>query len=616
MAGLQLAGLGVLGTRLAWLQIAQGGRYKTLSDKNRINVRLLPPSRGQIVDRFGVPLAVNVQNYRVLVVPEQTEDLEQSLHHLQEYITVDDKTIARVLREAKRTQKFLPIKIRDDLEWEEVARVEVNLPDLPGMMIDSGSIRNYPYGEATAHIVGYVGAASEKEVGTDPLLTLPGFKIGKSGIEKTFDLALRGKAGAAEVEVNVIGREVRELGRRDAVEGRRVTLTIDGEIQRYAQEILAREKSASCVVMDAHTGAVYAMASHPSFDPNLFVRGMPSDVYQELLANEGIPLTNKAIAGQYPPGSTFKMVTGLAALAAGAIDRNTSVFCPGYFDYGGNKFHCWKHGGHGRVNLRSALMGSCDTYFYKISLDTGIDKIAAMARKLGLGELLDFELNEERPGLIPDRAWKKGKLGEVWHNGETVVNAIGQGYMLATPLQLAVMTARIVNGGKAVKPTLAGFVGALGRVQDNPASLDIPERHLSLVMEGMNDVVNNLRGTAYGSRIKEPGMEMAGKTGTAQVRRITKEQRAQGVKNEDLPWKQRHHALFVGYAPVDNPKYVCCVVVEHGVGGSSAAAPLAKDLLLKTQMRNPAATLMQPEKGADENIVMPGFKPLVLDRGE
>lgn len=615
LGGLQFVGLGILGTRLAWLQISQGGRYKMLSDKNRINVRMLAPLRGQIVDRFGVPLAINVQNYRVLVIPEQTDDLEQSLRTLQNYIEVDENTIKRVLKEAKRTAKYLPVKIREDLNWEEVAKIEVNLPDLPGLTIDSGNIRNYPYGESTAHIVGYVGAVSEKEIGDDPLLTLPGFKIGKTGIEKTFDKQLRGKAGAAEVEVNVIGREVRELGRKDALEGQRMTLSIDGEIQRFAQEILGAHKSASCVVMDAHTGAIYAMASSPSFDPNLFVRGMPSEIYQELLANEGIPLTNKAIAGQYPPGSTFKMITALAALEAGVINRNTTVFCPGYFKYGDSKFHCWRHGGHGKVDLKTALERSCDTFFYKVSLDVGIEKIAIMARRFGLGAELGFGLNEERPGLIPDKDWKRGRFGEGWHHGETIVTSIGQGYTLTTPIQLAVMTARLVNGGKAVRPVLAAYSGNKDLMQDNWPSLEISQNHLKQVLDGMEAVVNDKRGTAYSSRIEEPGMEMGGKTGTAQVRRITKEQRLKGVKNEDLPWEQRHHALFVGYAPLDKPKYVCAVVVEHGVGGSSTAAPLAKELLYKTQLRDPAATRLQPEENKAEEGVTPAFKPLRLDRG-
>lgn len=614
VGGLQAVGLGILGARLAWLQIAQGGRYKMLSDKNRINIRMITPLRGQIVDRFGVPLAVNVRNYRALVVPEQTDDLEKSLRALQAFVPVDERTIARVLKEAKRTAKFIPIEIREDLTWEEVARIEVNLPDLPGLSIDMGDVRSYPYGEATAHVVGYVGAVSEKEISDDPVLTQPGFKIGKTGIEKKYDLAMRGKAGAAEVEVNVIGREVRELRRKDAVEGKRVTLSLDGELQRFAQEVLSSEKSASAVVMDAHTGAVYAMASTPGFDPNLFVRGMPGDVYQGLLADEGLPLTNKAIAGQYPPGSTFKMVTALAGLESGVINPNTTVFCPGHYQYGTHKFHCWKKGGHGHVDLRKALMMSCDTFFYKVSTEIGIDGIADMARRLGLGDLLDFELSEERPGLIPDKDWKMARFGNKWQHGETIVASIGQGYILTTPLQLAVMTARIVNGGKGVKPWIVGYVGDFSLARETWPDLNLPQRHLDMVRVGMSDVVNNRQGTAYGSRIEEPDMAMGGKTGTAQVRRITQEQRTQGVKNEDLPWEQRHHALFVGYAPVDQPKYVCSVVVEHGVGGSRTAAPMARELLLKTQLRNPVATLMQPEKSVGQDAVMPSFKPLVLER--
>ena len=615
IGSLQLVGLGILGTRLAWLQVKQGSRYKMLSDKNRINMRMIAPLRGEIVDRFGVPLAINVQNYRVLVVPEQTDDLKKSLYSLQQFIPIDQKTLDRVMRDAKKNAKFVPIKIRDDLTWEEVAKVEVNLPDLPGLMIDTGQVRRYPYGQATAHVAGYVGAVSEKEINDDPVLTLPGFKIGKTGIEKRFDLAMRGKAGAAEVEVNVVGREVRELRRKDARKGSRVTLTIDGELQRFTQDVLGQEKSSSAVIMDAHTGAVYALASNPGFDPNLFVRGIPSDIYQGLLEDDAVPLTNKAISGQYPPGSTFKMVTALAALDAGIINERTTVFCPGHYEYGRDKFHCWRRGGHGGVNLKKALEQSCDTFFYKISTDIGIERIADMARRLGLGETLGLELDAERAGLVPDKKWKKGRFGERWHHGETIVSSIGQGSMLATPLQLAVMTARLVNGGFAVKPWMVGYVGQNQMSQLEWPSLNFKDWHMNIIKSGMRAVVNNERGTAYGSRILEGGMEMGGKTGTSQVRRITKEQRLQGIKNEDLPWNRRHHALFVGYAPLKNPKYVCAVVVEHGIGGSRTAAPLAKELLLKAQMRDPAATVMQPEKPKDLKVVTPDFKPLLLRSG-
>lgn len=613
IGALQFIGITVLGARLAWLQIAQGKRYKMLSDKNRINIKIVAPLRGHIVDRFGVPLAVNSQNYRALIVPEQAGDIEKSLRVLQQIIPVEDYQIARVLKDAKKTAKFIPLKIREDLTWEEVARIEVHLPDLPGLSIDTGNIRTYPYGESTAHIVGYVRSVSQDDLtSNDPILKLPGFKIGKTGIERTYDLDLRGKAGASEVEVNVIGREVRELNRKDADYGDRVTLTIDGELQRFTQELLGTHKSASAVVMDAHTGAIYAMASFPSFDPNMFVRGFTQDQWDVIMNDMGKPLTNKAVAGQYPPGSTFKMVTALAGLKAGVINRNTSVFCPGHYEYGDSRFHCWKKSGHGRVDLTAALAESCDTYFYKMATEVGIDAIADMARQLGYGEKLGFELSEEASGLMPDKAWKKRVQGRNWQAGETIVSSIGQGSIQATPLQLAVMTARMVNGGYAVKPWISGFIGDRPLARTDSEKMSIPKEHLDLVMKGMDMVVNGKKGTARSSKIEEEGKEMGGKTGTAQVRRITMEQRRLGIKNEDLPWEQRHHALFVGYAPVSNPRYVCAVVVEHGVGGSSAAAPLAKALMEQTQARDPAITQMQPEIIQDEDVLQtwPPKKPL------
>lgn len=628
IGALQIFGITVLTGRLAWLQLFEGAKYKTLSDQNRISLRLIAPPRGQIMDRFGVPLAVNTQNYRVLIIPEQTKDLTEALRALAKIIPLDERDMRRVQREAARTAKFFPLKVREDLSWEEVAKIEVNTPDLPGVFIDQGEMRTYPYGPATAHIVGYVRAVGQDDLEDDnPLLRLPGFKIGKTGIEKVQDIPLRGRAGAAEVEVNVAGREVRELSRRPAIEGAPVTLTIDGELQRFAQEILAQHKSASAIVMDAHTGAVYAMASHPSFDPGIFVRGVTQDMWQMMMADPGRPQTNKVLAGLYPPGSTFKMITALAGLEAGVFNEHSTVFCPGHYNFGNAKFHCWKKGGHGTVDVRTALQKSCDTFFYKFSTDIGIDRIAAMAHRFGLGEIMDFDIPEERAGIIPDTAWKMREIGEKWHPGETIVCSIGQGYIVSTPLQLAVMTARLVNGGYAVKPWVTQQVGdALSKNAAKGAhhafpKIDIHPEHLGPILDGMDIVVNQPGGTAFASRIQRAGFEMGGKTGTSQVRRITKEQRRLGIKNEDLPWNQRHHALFVGYAPVSAPKYVCAVVVEHGVGGSSAAAPLAKELLALTQERNPAAMQIEtrrqsPAQAGDVYGPKPLFKNINTQRLE
>ena len=583
----QLTIFGILGARLGYLQVMEQEKFQTLSDKNRISLRLIPASRGEIMDRFGVPLAINNQNFRVFLIPEQSPDTEETLLRLSRLIPLTEDDKHAVLLEIEKRRPFTPILAKENLTWEEMAKVELNLPDLPGVSTDEGEIRSYPFSEATAHIIGYVGRVSKAELTDDPVMTIPGFRIGKNGVEKKFDGLLRGEAGQVQAEVNVVGREIRELSRLDSKKGHRLTLSLDADLQMQCQEMLMREKSASAVVMDALNGEVYALCSWPSFDPNLFSRGIPADVWEELLADPTNPLTNKAVAGQYPPGSTFKMVTAMAALEAG-VSSTARVFCPGHYMLGKSKFHCWKAGGHGSVDMVQALEQSCDVYFYDTGKKIGVDAIARMARRLGLGQKLDFAIPGEGAGLIPDKEWKMKRFKETWQQGETLNSAIGQGSTLTTPLQLATMTARLVNGGKAVKPVLVRSIEEEGSQIPVWDDLGFKPAHLKIIGKGMAAVVNSPRGTAHGSRITEAPYSMGGKTGTAQVRRITAAQRAAGVKNEDLPWKSRHHALFVGYGPVDKPRYVAAVVVEHGVGGSKAAAPIAKDMLLAAQKRDPA----------------------------
>ncbi len=595
VGAVQGAVLAVLGGRLAWLQIVEGQKYKTLADRNRINVKMTVPSRGEVVDRFGVPLALNNQNFRVLMIPEQSEDLEKALKELSNYIELDQNAIDKVLKRAKRAASFAPVEVTDNLSWEDVAKVEVNLPDLPGMSIDVGEIRTYPLAEATAHIVGYVGAVtqSDLESSDQQVLKLPDFRIGKTGIERSYDEAIRGREGTAHMEVNVRGREVRELQKNESLSGKRLVLSIDAELQRFVQTRLGYERSASAVIMDAHTGAVYALSSFPSFDPNLFVKGIDQGRYQELSNNPAFPFNNKAISGQYPPGSTFKMITALAALESGVAKERTVVHCPGHFEYGTDKFHCWKRNGHGNVDIVEALMKSCDTYFYKLSLDIGIDRIAKTARRFGLGQTYNFDLPEERDGLIPDKDWKMAKLGQSWQPGETIVASIGQSYTQTTPLQLAVMTSRFVNGGFAVEPWLVGYEGSKLLHNKQWPSMNVNTEYLRLIKDGMDKVVDDKDGTAYASQMREPEWRFGGKTGTAQVKRISARERALNFRAGDDEWKYRHHALFVGYAPIDNPRYVCSVVIEHGGSGSEAAAPLARDLLRFTQERDPAKTEMK-----------------------
>lgn len=600
LGGIKLGLMSTLVGRLYYLQVLESQRYTMLAEENRISLRLVAPSRGPIVDRFGVPLAVNQQNYRVVVVAERARNIQAALDAISQIVPLTDTDRRRVLREIQRKRRFVPVTVRENLSWDQVATIELNTPDLPGVSIEVGEIRHYPFAESTAHILGYVGAVSEAELTHgDPVLSLPGFRTGKSGIEKHHEKALRGTAGTSQLEVNAVGRVIRELSRDEGQPGREVQLTIDVGLQQYVQERLAQEQSAACVVMDVHTGGVYALCSHPSYDPNQFTLGINAELWEDLLSNPTTPLSNKSVAGQYSPGSTFKMVVALAALESGLVNSRHSVFCPGHMDLGDHRFHCWKRGGHGTVDMVGALRHSCDIFFYDLGRRIGVDRIAEMAHRFGMGETLGLDLPHERPGLIPSTSWKKAALGSSWQQGETLVASIGQGYVLTTPLQLAVMAARLANGGFAVKPHLTKQIRQGAGEQTVWPPIGIRKENLDVVLRGMTEVVNAPNGTAYKARIPIAGMEMGGKTGSAQVRRITMAERAAGLKKqEQLPWRERDNALFVAFAPLHAPRYACSVIVEHGGGGSSTAAPIARDVLIECQKRDPG-------RGAVADLVAP-----------
>ena len=584
-----------LAGRLYQLQVVDSERYQVLADENRINMQLLPPSRGRIFDRFGQVLAENRLNYRLIVVPEAALDLDRALDEIAALVPIEDHDRERVLREARRKQQFVPITVRENLTWEEVSQIEVNAPDLPGVMIDVGSRRLYAFGRDTVHIVGYVGAVNESdlELTDDPLLTLPDFRIGKNGAEKVLESSLRGEAGSRQVEVNAYGRVIRELNRRTGRPGDDQLLTIDLGLQQY---VAARfgEESGSAVVLDVHSGEILALASMPSYDPNLFTSGISQRQWRELIGHPRFPLSNKAIAGQYSPGSTFKMIVALAALESGELSPHHRFFCNGSLKLGKRRFRCWRRYGHGHVDMVKGLQESCDVYFYEVAKRVGIDRIAAMSERFGFGEKLDIELPGEKPGLVPTREWKLAMIGEPWQGGETLIVGIGQGYLLTTPLQLAVMVARIANGGIAVEPRILAEVIREGQpIQQEReafAPMGISPAHFDIVREGMLKVVNDPKGTAYRARIEEPALAMAGKTGSVQVRRISEREHRTGViKNEDRPWEERDHALFVAYAPLERPRYGVAVVVEHGGSGGSVAAPIARDILREVQRRDPSA---------------------------
>ena len=583
----QVGLFGLLGARLWHLQVDDASRYALLAEENRVNQRLIVPPRGRIFDRRGRILARNVPSYRLRIIRENTPDLARTLQDLARLIPLDEAQIDEILGIARTQRAFVPVLVREGLSWDEVTTVAVRSPHLPGVVLDSTLLRDYPQAEVLAHVLGYVGPVSPEEQAADPdpLMRLPEFRVGKNGIEKSHDALLRGQAGRSRIEVNAIGREIRELDRDDGISGTDVRLSLDAELQVFCFERLSSELSASAVVVDVDTGAVLALASVPSYDPAAFTGRLSHQQWKEWRDNPRTPLVNKCIQGQYPPGSTFKMMVALAALEAGLVTPGYDVFCGGSVSLGNARFHCWKS--HGRVAMHEAIAQSCDVYFYDLARRVGVDGIAAMARRFGLGATLGLDLPGEQPGLVPTSQWKRETLGEPWQKGETLVIGIGQGYMLATPLQLAIMTARLCNGGRAVTPWFyrdpAVPVPEVGPV-------GVSEASLGHVLEGMSMVVNSRRGTAYRQRLKLDGVQMAGKSGTSQVRRITRAERAANLhKRKDRPWEHRHHALFVCFAPTDRPRYAVSVIVEHGQSGSGAAAPIARDIMTRVLELAPGA---------------------------
>jgi len=584
MGGCMAAMVAALGGRMRYLGIEQADEFKLLAEENRINIRLIPPARGLIQDRNGKLIAGNEQNYRVVITREDAGDVEAVLNRLSHIIPITAEDMAETLKDVERNSPFVPVTVADRLNWDDFSKIAVNGPALPGVTPEVGLSRSYPRAEDFAHIVGYVGPVSEKDLegleNPDPLLRIPRFQIGKIGAEKWLEDNLRGHAGTKRIEVNAVGRVMRELDRVDGIPGADIRLTINADVQNFVQARLGDE-SAACVVMDVTNGDLIAIVSSPSFNPNLFVRGISQADYSLLTEHDHRPLANKTVQGAYPPGSTFKMVTALAALEAGVIDLDTKVRCPGYLESGSRKFHCWKKGGHGTVGLARSLAESCDVFYYDIAQKVGIDKIAEMGRKLGLGVRHELPMSAITEGNMPDKAWKLERHKAEWRIGDTINASIGQGYVLASPLQLAVMAARVATG-KMVKPRLVRSVDGKEVPVPEPESLGLDASLLRAVQGGMFDVMNGAQGTARSARIADEAMLMAGKTGTAQVRNISTAERDSGVvSNDNLPWKQRDHALFVGFAPADAPRYAVAVVVEHGGGGSTVAAPIGRDAILR-----------------------------------
>ena len=583
VGGLQLGFCGLLAWRMHYLQVEKAESFRLIADENRINIRLIPNQRGEIYDRNGVKLAGNEASYKITMVAEDAGDINLILERLSKIIKLSPADISRSKAELNRSAKFLPVTIVDRLERDDIAKIAVNAPMLPGINPEIGFSRTYPLGEIFAHVVGYVGPVSSRDLelreDPDPLLRIPRFQIGKVGVERELETTLRGKAGTKRVEVNALGRVMREIERKEGSKGANLKLTLDTNLQAYVRARLGTE-SASVVVLDCKSGEILAIFSSPAYDPNKFVRGISFNDYGILRDDNHRPLASKTVQDAYPPGSTFKMVTVLAALEAGIIDHREKIRCNGHVEVSSRKFHCWKRDGHGNVDLVKSLRESCDVYYYELAQRVGIEKIAEVARVLGLGKSFNIEMSAVTSGIVPDKLWKQNARSREWVVGDTVNSSIGQGYVLSSPLQLAVMMARIATGNEVLPKLIKSINGFESDAV--PGELSLNKNNLNLIRKALFEVTNDKRGTAYHSRVLDKKSKIIGKSGTSQVRNISTVERTLGVlENKDLPWDQRDHALFVNYAPYDDPKIAVSVVVEHGGSGSTVAAPIARDITLQ-----------------------------------
>lgn len=605
--GVGLLFAGIAG-RLYQLQVADHQKFLDLAQENQFNRRVLTPLRGEIVDRFGQPLASNRKNFRVLLIPEEARDVDAALDLVSKITPVSDTRRARILREIRRRGAFTPVQIADNLSWEDFSKINFQLPHLAGVMPDVGETRDYPIGSSSAFVIGYVGAVTERDLSSQEndsartLLRQPGFKVGREGLERTYESELRGGAGEMNVKINAHGRVIEELADSaiPPTQGKTLALTIDSELQQHAMKVLAdpgergieETQSAAAVVMDVVNGDILVMASTPAFNPNDFNVGINPTLWRELNQSPYKPLLNKPVSGVYAPGSTLKMIAAIAAQRSGWRPSQTT-HCNGKVWYGNRFFHCWKRGGHGTLDMKGAIKNSCNIYFYEIAKNLDIDLLAETAREFGLGQTYELGVSGQKKGVVPDRDWKRAYFAgnpenQSWFQGETLSCIVGQGYVTSTPLQLAVMSARLATGRK-VRPRLVRAVGDLVLPEPQAPLIDVDQDHLGVVRAGMNAVVNEY-GTAARSRLEDPDWQMAGKTGTSQVYRITAEDRAKGLaKPEDLPWGRRDHALFVSFMPYENPRYACSVVVEHGIGGSRAAGPKARDIMRAVAEKDPAS---------------------------
>ena len=591
--------------RLFSLQITENKKYLTLSDKNRLREWKLPPIRGEFLDYFGKIIAGNLEVYQLHIIPEEVEDFKYLMVRLKEILLINNHEFNKIIKRKNSQKSWETLIISKNLTWEQFAKVNYYLHDLIGAKPVLSISRNYPFNENYTHVLGYVSEASQNDMLNNEIIKnkhVPGLKVGKTGLEKTFENKLIGTNGVQRYEVNAYGKRISQLDHTDGINGETIKLTIDTEIQKLCNELL-KGVAGSISVMDIYTGEIVAMQSSPSFNPNLFLFGINQDDWQLIRNNPLKPLVNKTLTGLYSPGSTFKPIVALSALENGIVDENFKVNCTGKIEMYGQTYHCWKKKGHGIVDLKNAMKQSCDTYFYEIARKLGVDRLKETSIKFGLGEkVLNKTFDNEKKGLIPDTKWKKNNLGKGWVIGETLITGIGQGYTQTTPLQLCLMTAQLANGGFKIYPKIIfdennkSVEEIKSIIEKNSKNLEETSelldflnkkeherlfdnsKNIKLVREAMFASTNEVRGTSYSSRIEDPKYQFAGKTGTSQVKRITLLDRELDLKTLEIPYNERDHALYIAFGPYKNPRYALSIVIEHGGSGSSAAAPIAKKL--------------------------------------
>jgi len=562
----------ILSVRLFDIQISNSKKYQTLSINNQIDIKILYPVRGLIKDRSGRLVATNLKVFDLYIIPERTTNLNETLNALSNFIEIDFLKKRKIIKLSKEIKKFEKIIITENLSWKILELIEANKNYLPGVELVEDFQRVYPENVFFSHLLGYVNKPSQKDLSLPYISKMPLLNIGQQGVEKTFNEKLVGKPGNKEVEVNSSGRILRDISKQSSLKGEDITLSLDIDLQKFSVNRLSKHRAGSIVVMDVLTGEILSMASIPNFDSNLIVQKPNKKYWISLLGNSLSPLTDRSIQGLYSPGSTFKMIVAIAALKNGAINSQSTTNCKGKISFGDRIFHCWKNNGHGNMDILSAIQESCDVFFYNLSIKVGIDKISEVAKDFGLGQTYPFNLINQKKGIIPNKKWKKEHMNTKWYGGETLLAAIGQGYVLSTPLQLAVMTCRIASGGLKIIPSIIK-----NPIKKNFVLMKKYSNEIKIIQKAMFKVVNEKKGTA--NRSKSNNFSFSGKTGTSQVKKITLQEReSEKFRKSEIEWKNRDHALFVGYMPTEKPKYAISVIVEHGGSGASVAAPIAKDI--------------------------------------